>query len=193
MPPQKKHKSSERRLPVTPPRRVYEKNNILAGLQKQIMNAYCQSEECRNGSVAALQGVLTSACSFSQLEMSYLLRINAGFNYVDCVRLLLQSNADPSLQTRTLCPSNNGQRASTCHNSLHEACLCGASADVVSLLLEYEPSSPTIPTAAKAMPCRLPVTPPRRPYGNNVSFQLPNTVLLPRRRAFEPQVYPICS
>ena len=40
-----------------------------------------------------------------------------------------------------------------------------------------------IPTAAKAMPRRLPVTPPRRPYGNNVSFQLPHTVLLPRPRA----------
>ena len=42
-----KHKSSECRLPVTPPRHVYEKN------------AYCQSEDCRNGSVAALQGVLS--------------------------------------------------------------------------------------------------------------------------------------
>jgi len=102
-----------------------------------IMDAHCQSKECRKGSVAALQRVLASECTYSDSELAYLLRVNAGFNHVDCVSLLLEKKADPSLQSSSLHPDGHGQRSSTGRNSLHEACLWGASAEVVSLLLEY--------------------------------------------------------
>jgi hypothetical protein len=49
----------------------------------------------------------------------------------------LRKKADPSLQSSSLHPDGHGQRSSTGRNSLHEACLWGASAEVVSLLLEY--------------------------------------------------------
>jgi len=91
------------------------------------MDAYTHSKDCRKGNVAALQGILASACTCSDSDLAYLLRVNAGFNHVDCVKLLLEKKADPSLSSCSLRLDHHGQRSSTGRNSLHEACLWGAS------------------------------------------------------------------
>ena len=101
------------------------------------MDVYTQSADCHKGDVAALQKVLASGCTYSESDLSYLLRINAGYSHVDCVRLLLEQKADPSLPSMSLRPDGYGQRSSTGRNSLHEACLWGAKPEVVSLLLQY--------------------------------------------------------
>ena len=96
-----------------------------------------ESQWLRGCNLAALEGVLTSAPTCSDSDLAYLLRINAGFNYADCVKLLLEKKANPSLSSPSLRVDHHGQRSSTERNALHEASVWGAGSEVVSLLLEY--------------------------------------------------------
>ena len=54
------------------------------------MEVYIQSKDCRKGDIAALEKGLASCRTCSELDLAYLLRINADFNHVDCVRFLLK-------------------------------------------------------------------------------------------------------
>ena len=101
------------------------------------MDVYIQSKDCRKDDVAALQKLLASGRAYSELDLAYLLRINAGFNHVDCARLLLDQKADASLSACSLHADVHGQKSPTGRDSLHEAFLWGANAEVVSLLLQY--------------------------------------------------------
>ena len=87
--------------------------------------------------VAALQPILASADTCSDSDLAFLLRVNAGFNFTDCVKLLLEKRANPSLSSCSLRMDHHGQRSATNRNSLHEACVWGAGPEAVSLLLEY--------------------------------------------------------
>ena len=102
------------------------------------MKSHIVSDEARMGNLATLQRAFASANMPSQEQLAHRLRINAGYSHVECVRYLLEKRADPSLSCCSL--TNRGVPGlpqSTRRNSVPEACVWGASAEVVSLLLEH--------------------------------------------------------
>ena len=61
------------------------------------MDSYLVSDVARKGDPAALRSALASGRAATQEELAFLLRINAGFSHVECVKILLQQRANPSM------------------------------------------------------------------------------------------------